>query len=307
MPSSTARPSTWWKAGMCVASSSSVRNTRPDRRDVDRHAALEQGAGLHRRGVGAQHEAALGRVDVEGVLHLPRRVVGVEVQGVEVEPLGLDLGPLGDLPAHADEQVGDALAHQLDRVARGPAGGGRSGSVTSTASSVRMRSSRSASSSAWRAVNAWATRASGLADALAGLGLGARRQGADLAVGQGQGAPVALVGAAGGLQLVEVGRRGGGGERLGDGGVDRLGVEHGDLHGVVAGVGSRHGVHFGRGWGAPESRWGRAGDGGGLAPGRRCGRLLRRGCRAAAGAQRARPTGPEGPVNRRAATVTPPA
>ena len=96
------------------------------RGDVDRHAALEQGAGLHRGGVGAQHEAALGRVDEERVLHLARGVVGVEVQGVEVEPLGLDLGALGDLPAHADEQVGDALPQQLERVARAAAGGGRS-------------------------------------------------------------------------------------------------------------------------------------------------------------------------------------
>ena len=97
--------------------------------------------------------------------------------------------------------------------------------------------------------------AAGLADALAGLGLGARRQRADLAVGQGEGALVALVGAAGGLELVERGRGGGGGERLGDGVVDGLRVERRDLDGVVAGVGSRHGVHFGRGWGAPESRW----------------------------------------------------
>ena len=28
-PSSTARPSTWWNTGVCVASSSSVRNVRP--------------------------------------------------------------------------------------------------------------------------------------------------------------------------------------------------------------------------------------------------------------------------------------
>ena len=29
MPSSTTSPSTWWKTGLCVASYSSVRNTRP--------------------------------------------------------------------------------------------------------------------------------------------------------------------------------------------------------------------------------------------------------------------------------------
>ncbi len=32
-------------------------------------------------------------------------MIGVEAERVEVEPLVLDLGPLGDLPAHADEDV----------------------------------------------------------------------------------------------------------------------------------------------------------------------------------------------------------
>ena len=49
--------------------------------------------------------------------------------------------------------------------------------------------------------------AAGLADPLAGLGLGARRQRADLAVGQRQRALLALVRQPGGLQLVEVARR----------------------------------------------------------------------------------------------------
>src|SRR5690606_7153327 len=54
-------------------------------RDVQRHAPGEHGAGLHGRGVGAQDEVrvspgALGRVDVEGVLHLPCRMVHAEVE-----------------------------------------------------------------------------------------------------------------------------------------------------------------------------------------------------------------------------------
>ena len=53
---------------------------------------------------------------------------------------------------------------------------------------------RSASSSAWRAASAAADPAPGLADPLAGVGLGRRRQGADLAVGQRQRALVAGVG-----------------------------------------------------------------------------------------------------------------
>ena len=78
----------------------------------------------------AQHEPGLGldavrplgadgfdSGDVEGVLHLPRRVVGAEVQGVEVEPLVLDLRALGDLPAEPDEEVGDLLREDVERVA----------------------------------------------------------------------------------------------------------------------------------------------------------------------------------------------
>ena len=54
--------------------------------------------------------------DVEGVLLAARRVVGREVQRVEVELLGLDLGPLGQLPAHRDEGVGDVLGQDGDRM-----------------------------------------------------------------------------------------------------------------------------------------------------------------------------------------------
>ena len=166
-----------------------------DRGDVDRHAALEEGAGLDRRGVGAQDEAALGRVDVEGVLHLPGRVVGVEVQGVEVEPLRLDLGSLGDLPAHPDEQVGDALRHQLDGVAaaeRAAARGqgdvdGLLGEDPLVALGLELGLAGG---------ERLGDPAAGLADALAGLGLRARGQRPDLAVGERERALVALVRAA---------------------------------------------------------------------------------------------------------------
>ena len=96
-----------------------MRNVRPGHDDVDRQLAREHGAHLHRRGVRAQHlPRALGRRDVEGVLHGARGVVGQEVEGVEVEVLGLHLGTLGDLPAHRDEHVGDLFGDDGDRVAR---------------------------------------------------------------------------------------------------------------------------------------------------------------------------------------------
>ena len=60
--------------------------------------------------------------DEEGVLHLAGRVVGREVQGVEVEPLGLDLGALGDLVAHGDEDVGDAAPPSVVSGCRAPRG-----------------------------------------------------------------------------------------------------------------------------------------------------------------------------------------
>src|SRR6266545_3754081 len=82
--------------------------------DVDRRPAVEHDPRLDRRRMGTQHQIRL--VDVEGVHHGARRMVGCDVQRVEVEPFELDLGPLGDLVAHADEQVADALHQRGQRV-----------------------------------------------------------------------------------------------------------------------------------------------------------------------------------------------
>ena len=80
--------------------------------------------------MGTQHLAGALRGDVEGVLQGTGRVVGQEVQRVEVEVLCLDLRSVGDLPAHADEDVGDLLGQDRDRVL-GPTltAGGRHGDV----------------------------------------------------------------------------------------------------------------------------------------------------------------------------------
>ncbi len=102
---------------MWVASSSSVRNVRPIEIDVDRQLTFEQSAHLHRRGMGTQQLPGAVRRDIEGVLLAARRVIGREVQGVEVELLGLDLGSLGQFPPHRDEGVGDVLGQDRDRVA----------------------------------------------------------------------------------------------------------------------------------------------------------------------------------------------
>ncbi len=209
--------------------------------DVHRQVALQQGARLHRRGVGAQHQARPGRVDEEGVLHLPRRVVGQEVQGVEVEPLGLDLGTVGDLPAHPDEDVADPLDQRGERVPRpGRVPVDRQRDVD------RLLDEHPGVALGLQHLvpgrERLPHRAPGLPHARAGLGPRRRRQRADLAVGQGQGAAVAVVRQPRGLELLERRRRGERRERLGDGGLDRLRGERGDLDGVVGGVRGGHGA-----------------------------------------------------------------
>ena len=91
----------------------------PGTDDVDGRLLRQHGADLYRRRVGAQHESGIrtgGPGDVEGVLHRPRRMVGPEVERVEVEPLGFQFRTLRHLPAHADEDVLDVLDHGGDGV-----------------------------------------------------------------------------------------------------------------------------------------------------------------------------------------------
>jgi len=83
---------------------------------------------LHRRGVGAQDLAlamGVGRQE-EGVVHLPRRVLGREVQGCEVVEVGLDVRPLGDPEPHVGED-GDQLVHDLHGRVHAPPAAGRGG------------------------------------------------------------------------------------------------------------------------------------------------------------------------------------
>ena len=86
--------------------------------DVDGRLTVEHRADLHRRGVCPQDLAtALGR-HVEGVLQGARGMIREEVERVEVVVLGLDLRPLGDLPAHRHEHVGDLLGDDRDGMLR---------------------------------------------------------------------------------------------------------------------------------------------------------------------------------------------
>ena len=86
------------------------------RDDVDRRRARQHGAGLHRAGVRAQHQAGVLGRDEEGVHHRAGRVVAADVERVEVQPLRLELGAVGDLVAHAHEDVGDPVGQRRERV-----------------------------------------------------------------------------------------------------------------------------------------------------------------------------------------------
>ncbi|MDQ0732652.1 hypothetical protein QFZ57_003446 [Arthrobacter sp. B1I2] len=67
--------------------------------------------------MGAHQQVGFGGFHEEGVLHFAGGVVRLEVQGVEVEPLGFHLGAFGDFPAHAHEDVGHAVLQRGERMA----------------------------------------------------------------------------------------------------------------------------------------------------------------------------------------------
>ena len=100
--------------GVAVAAIDAARRDDADRRRLRSHRA-----DLHRRGVGAKHQRALVlALDVESILHRPRRMVLGHVERGEIVPVVLDLGPLGDREAEVRENLGELvhhLAHGMDR------------------------------------------------------------------------------------------------------------------------------------------------------------------------------------------------
>ncbi len=68
---------------------------------------------LDRRRVGPQEVSA---GEIEGVLVVAGGVVGRDVEGLEVVPVVLDLGARLDVVAHAQEDLLDPPAHDVDRV-----------------------------------------------------------------------------------------------------------------------------------------------------------------------------------------------
>ena len=167
-------------------------------------------------------------------------MVGDEVERVEVQPLGLELGTLGHLPAHGDEDVLHQVHQGGDRMHRADGLGlDRQRHVDPLLDQDAGQLGRLDLGLA--RLQRLVDRAAGLADAGAGLLAGLRRQGADLPVGQGDRRPVAGVGQPGLLELGHRGRRRKRRQRLGHHGLDVLGVQRRDLNGVVAGVRAGHG------------------------------------------------------------------
>ena len=84
--------------------------------NAHRRLLFEQGVNLHRAGGGAHALAIADRIEPQGVLQGAGGMVGAQVQCVEVEPLGLGLRALRDLPAHGGEDVADVVDEGCDRV-----------------------------------------------------------------------------------------------------------------------------------------------------------------------------------------------
>ena len=89
----------------------------PGRDDVDRRLVRLHRADLHRRRMGPQHHLLVGaQLEVERVLHRAGRVRRRDVQCLEVVPVVLDLGPLGDPVPEPDEDVLELALDLRDEV-----------------------------------------------------------------------------------------------------------------------------------------------------------------------------------------------
>ena len=93
--------------------SESQRYTRPGAMTASGAPCGEHGADLHRRGVRAQ-QPPVG--EIESVVHRPRRMIGRDVQRLEVVEVVLDFRTRGDLEAGAPEERLDAQARLRDRM-----------------------------------------------------------------------------------------------------------------------------------------------------------------------------------------------
>ena len=94
-----------------VAAVGAARRDDPVRRRLGLHVA-----NLHRRGVGPEQHALARLVgtEIEGVVHLPRRVLGRDVERREIVEVVLDVGPFDDPEAHVGEDRDQLVQHLAD-------------------------------------------------------------------------------------------------------------------------------------------------------------------------------------------------
>ena len=99
---------------------------------AQRRFAFQHGDDLHIRGLRAQQQRApvAGARQVEGVVVGARRVMARDVQGAEVEPVGLDVEAFADGEPHGAEDGGHFLHGAADRVDQAERrGAGRQGDI----------------------------------------------------------------------------------------------------------------------------------------------------------------------------------
>lgn len=125
---------------------------------VDRHLALEHRPHLHGLVWVRSTQVTLDRVDEERVLHLTCRVVDVEVQGVEVEPLVLELGTFGDLPSPMPTNRSAISSCSSETGCRAPTRARGATAVMSIRSASSWAAASASASASSRAASACPTR-----------------------------------------------------------------------------------------------------------------------------------------------------
>ena len=99
--------------GIRIGTESAARGDDPDRRLLAHH-----GADLHRRGMGAEQFALapLIRLHVKGVMHLPRRMLGRDIERGKIMEIVLDMRPFGDFEIHRRENFHHFFQNLCERV-----------------------------------------------------------------------------------------------------------------------------------------------------------------------------------------------
>ena len=150
-PSSTTRPSTWKNMGRWVGSGTSRRKTLPGMM-IRMGGFCFSMTRIWTGEVCVRSRQVV--VDVERVPGVPGRMVGREVERLEIVVVGLDLGPLGDREAHLQEDVLDLLLEEPDGWAapQGRRSPGRVRSISARGAAGALSLASSAASRSWTSI-----------------------------------------------------------------------------------------------------------------------------------------------------------